>query len=168
MKKLIKTIIVGSLLSIILTICPNLTVKAKDSGSFDINSVDQQSAEIIQELKDSNPITYIIEEEANNLYVCEGQLNEQIATKNSRAGVTKIVWHSGFLNFDLYLSKDMKSVLSSMTVGGIIGYLVGFLPLETSGNVIAESLKRLLPNSTNQYGSVYVFKNGSYRYNYHQ
>jgi hypothetical protein len=183
--KFFKNIILTCILSLIVTIFPNYTVNAsaENDGNFDLNSVDNQSAEIIRKLKESDDVIYYEDSsETITFYIKEPELIEPdnvlehveqsnfpiVRSSTATTGVTKIVWHSGFLNFDLYLSANAKTNISKMTTGGATTYLASFLPGGIVVSVAAGALASLLPSNTYSRGSVYVFRNGSYRYSYYQ
>lgn len=181
-----KKIIIAWILSLSMTIFPSYTINAyqDDNNSFDLNSVDSQSSEIITELKESDEVIHYEESsESITFYIEEPILDESNSNINknsqfnlystqSRAGkrgVTKIVWRKGFLNFNLYLSASTKSRISRMSNGAATAYLGHFLPGGIIVTVVVGALGAELPSPKNySRGSVYVFRNASYRYSYYQ
>lgn len=181
-----KKIIIAWILSLSMTIFPSYTINAyqDDNNSFDLNSVDSQSSEIITELKESDEVIHYEESsESITFYIEEPILDESNSNINKNSqfnlystqsrtgnrGVTKIVWRKGVLNFNLYLSAGAKTTISKMSTGAATGFLGSFLPGKPVVGAVSGALGALLPSSkTYSRGSVYIFRNGSYRYSYYQ
>ena len=88
-----------------------VNASAENDGNFDLNSVDNQSAEIIRKLKESDDVIYYEDSsETITFYINEPDLTESndilkhgnysnpyvANSRTASSGVTKIVWHSGF------------------------------------------------------------------------
>ncbi|MEY8370103.1 hypothetical protein AAK938_01190 [Aerococcaceae bacterium 50-4] len=158
-------------------------VKAEvmDTSGFDLNQVDDTSASIIEEMKNADYVyDYVENAEEITFYIQEPTSSEGnnsdvvlktygLRAANNRAGVTKVVWQKGFLNFKLYLSASTKTRISQLSAGAATTYLSSFLGDSRVINVVAGALGTQIPRGkTYTYGSVYVFKNGTYKYSYYQ
>lgn len=180
-----KKIILACILSLFMAIFPvsTATAFANSQDTFDLNSVDSQSSEIIVELKESEEVIYYEEtSESITFYIEEPILDQsnnileqkdypKLYTAQSRAGtrgVTKIVWLKGYSNFNLYLSASAKTAISTMSVGAATGFLGSFIPGGHVVGTVVGTVTSLLTGKVYSRGSVYVFRNGAYRYSYLQ
>lgn len=181
MKKRVLKLVAILLIFLFVNSLQGVKAETTYTGNFDLNQVDETSASVIEEMKNADYVyDYVENSEEITFYIQESTLAEEnnsdvviknygLRSANNRAGVSKIVWQKGYLNFKLYLSAAMKTRISKMSVGAATTFLSSFLGNSRGMNVAAGSISTQLPTGkTYTYGSVYVFKNGTYKYSYYQ
>ncbi|MDR2833427.1 MAG: hypothetical protein LBV67_06910 [Streptococcaceae bacterium] len=91
----------------------------------------------------------------------------QLDTRLRANGVNKIIWYKGYLNYDLYLTKDIINKINSSntTLGlSILGFMIGG-PVAA---VIFPVIKIWVTSGMTPHGKVFVVRGGTRQYWYYQ